>query len=157
MAKLRNKQVKVDSTFDMGGQTLSNIANPTPGSQEAATANYVDAAIGAVDNSVPTTADKGLIPAVCADLGVNVGAPTGLFITATPSNDSYVTVVVNGQLQRVGDGVKTKDCYFSADAGTTAKAIAAIVATDELIWVANAANADFPLDALDVIDLNYNV
>lgn len=79
------------------------------------------------------------------------GQTTGVSITNTPSG--YVQVFVNGLMQRLSDGDKTKDCYFSADAGVTAKAISAIVGTDTLYW--NGSIAGFQLAVTDIIDLNY--
>jgi len=64
-------------------------------------------------------------------------------------------VLVRGVQYRLGDGVKTKDCYFSGDAGVTARAIMSIVPGDELFW--NALISAVPLDPTDVIDLNYSV
>lgn len=100
----------------------------------------------------PTTANKDMTASVtttdfdlaCADT-----------IDLTPVNDGNVAVRVNGLGVALGDGVKTKDCYFSGDGGTTARAIAAIVAGDLLYWVGSVAN--YQLDANDRIDFDYNV
>lgn len=82
-------------------------------------------------------------------------ATTGITMSVTPGNDSYVKVHVNGISYTVGDGVKTKDCYFSDDAGTTAKAIASIVSGDQLIW--NGLVTGFDLETSDIINLGYTV
>ncbi len=74
-------------------------------------------------------------------------------IVSTPDSDSYVEVLVGGIMVEVGDGVKTKDCYFSDDGGTTARAIEDIAAGDELFW--NGSIAGYELDAGFVIDFNY--
>jgi phage-related tail fiber protein len=74
-------------------------------------------------------------------------------IALTPANGGYVMVMVNGNQETLGDGVKTRSCYFSADSGTTAKAIASIVAGDLLYWVGSVAG--YQLDATDIIDFNY--
>jgi len=100
--------------------------------------------------AMPTTGDKELTPAVTD----GDDSDTGLAITNTPNGDGMVCVFVNGGLQTLGDGVKTKDCYFTDDAGATAMAIADIVATNELYW--NGAIAEFDLDADDQVDLLYN-
>ncbi len=78
---------------------------------------------------------------------------TGLTITNTPWDNSYVIVKVNGWSYVLGDGVKTADCYFSGDGGTTARLISDIVAGDELIW--NGETALFSLDADDRVDFDY--
>lgn len=81
-------------------------------------------------------------------------------ISATPAasnnaNGAYVAVRVNGIGYTVGDGVRTKDCYFSGDGGATARAFGAIVATDKLYW--NGSIAGFQLAAsTDIIDFLYD-
>jgi hypothetical protein len=74
-------------------------------------------------------------------------------IVSTPLQDAYVRVLVNGIGVTVGDGVKTKDCYFSADGGTTAKSIANIAAGDTLYWVGSVAL--YQLATTDTIDFDY--
>ncbi len=74
-------------------------------------------------------------------------------ISATPANDGYVEVKINGVLEAVGDGVKTKSCYFSSDSGTTAKSIANIASGDSLYW--NGSIAGYQLKATDRVDLSY--
>lgn len=82
----------------------------------------------------------------------DVACSTG--ITATPANNSYVMVFVNGIKVTLGNGVKTNcDCYFSADGGTTAKAISAIIATDLLYWIGS--YAGYELATTDRIDFEY--
>jgi hypothetical protein len=78
---------------------------------------------------------------------------TGITIEYTPYADSRVEVKINGIAVNLGNGVKTKDCYFSNDAGTTARLIKDISAGDELYW--NGINAGFALDPLDDIDFTY--
>lgn len=103
---------------------------------------------------------------VHTEVGVNTGndkdltssntsgnySPTGIYITYTPFADSDVSVRINGIEVNLG-GNKLKECYFSADGGTTARAIADIIAGDQLIW--NGVIAGFELDGLDDIDLAY--
>mgnify|MGYP003351818403 CR=1 FL=1 len=73
---------------------------------------------------------------------------------AAPALTSYVEVKVNGINYVVGNGVKTKDCYFSGDSGSTARAFGAIASGDYLYW--NGSVAGFQLDTNDVIDFLYN-
>lgn len=82
-------------------------------------------------------------------------AATAVTLVSTPSNDAYVRVFVNGIGVNLGDGVRTKDCYFSSDGGTTAKTIANIAAGDSLYWVQSVAL--YNLAATDVIDFDYAV
>ena len=81
------------------------------------------------------------------------GDSSGVTIAAAPAG--MVNVVVNGIMQELGQGVKTKDCYFSADGGTTARALTAIAANDTLYW--NGSVAGFQLDANDKITLSYEL
>lgn len=101
--------------------------------------------------AAPTEDDKAQNPTATA--GDN--ASTGVTIMNTPSGDSYVEVLVNGVQYELGDGVKTKDTYFSNDGGTTARTIETISSNDELFWNGNIAG--FDLVTTDEIDFNYNV
>ena len=78
---------------------------------------------------------------------------TTLTITETPAIGSYVRVFVNGISYILGNGVKTKDCYFTNDAGVTARAINAIFAGDAFYW--NGTIAGFDLSVADRIDFDY--
>lgn len=100
---------------------------------------------------VPTTSDKGR----AASATTGDGQTSGLTISNTPANSGYVAVLVNGQQQVLGDGVKTKDCYFSVDGGTTARAISAIVSGDTLYW--NGITSGWNLATTDIIDFDYDV
>lgn len=101
---------------------------------------------------VPTSSNKEMAAnATTADFQV----ATATTIVSTPANDGYVEVMVNGSMQRVGNGVRTKDCYFSSDGGATAKTIANITAGDTLYWVGSVAS--WQLATTDLIDFNYNV
>lgn len=109
--------------------------------------NWVEA-FSALTGSTPTIDDKDVIPsATSGDF-----QPTGVTITNTPQG--YVDVKLNGKSYSVGNGIKTKDCYFSPDGGITARTIATIVAGDELIWNGTIAVSD--LDTQDIISLMYN-
>lgn len=99
----------------------------------------------------PTSANKSMAASVTTADGQSACATP---ITNTPASGSYVRVVVNGLNQTLGDGDKTHDCYFSADTGTTAKAMTAIVATDVLYW--NGSIAGYQLAVTDKIDFEYN-
>ncbi len=107
--------------------------------------------VGGGSSDLLSQLDKDVSPT--ATSGDN--ASTGVTIGSTPANDSYVKVKVNGNEQVVGDGVKTKDCYFSDDAGATAKTISDISSGDEVFW--NGLVARFDLETSDVISLGYVV
>lgn len=101
--------------------------------------------------SAPTSDDKNLAPASTS----GDGSATGLTITHDPVGDGYVIIRINGVQVDIGDGVKTREAYFSDDGGTTAKAFAAITIGDELIW--NGVIAGFELTGGDDCDFDYDV
>lgn len=76
-------------------------------------------------------------------------------LASTAASHAYIEVKVNGAQQEVGDGVKTKDCYFSVDSGTTARAFSAITAGDTLYWVGSVAG--FQLSVTDKVSFFYAV
>jgi hypothetical protein len=82
------------------------------------------------------------------------GDAAGITITYTPYEDSNVLVEVNGLGANLGDGVKTKDCYFSGDGGATARPIKDIEAGDGLYW--NGSIAGFELEDTDLVDIIYD-
>jgi hypothetical protein len=115
---------------------------------------YLDAIGGgsvSVKEGINTYLDKNINP--IATSGDN--APTGVAITYSPYYDSYVMVEVNGISAEVGDGVKTKACYFSGNNGLTAVAIEEIRSGDQLIW--NGQISGYDLEIGDQINLIYEV
>ena len=80
---------------------------------------------------------------------------TATTLASTPGAGSYVRVFVNGVAYRLGNGVKTLDCYFSGDSGSTARAAGAIAAGDTLYWVGSVAG--FQLASTDKIEFDYVV
>jgi len=79
---------------------------------------------------------------------------TASTVAATPALGGYVGVRVNGVHYLVGDGTKIGvDCYFSGDAGATARAMSAIIAGDTLRW--NGSVVGFQLAVTDKIDFAY--
>jgi hypothetical protein len=131
---------------DTAAAVAVGTANAQGSSESLARADHVH------DSPAPTTANKEMSCSVTSSDG---DAATATAITSTPALDSYVAVLVNGISYTVGDGVKTKDCYFSNDGGTTARSISAIAATDTCHW--NGSIAGFQLAASDTIDFNYIV
>lgn len=100
-------------------------------------------------NGILTYVDKNVNPeATSGD-----SAPTGITMSYSPYQDSYVTVEVNGISVEIGDGLKDKDAYFSGDNGVTATTIEEIRLGDELFWNGNIAG--FDLETGDEINLIY--
>jgi hypothetical protein len=101
-----------------------------------------------------TIVDKGLNPSAT----VGDDADTGLTISLTPPESSYVEVVVNGLSYIVGNGVKTESCYFE---DPTVPGVARfftganrITSGDKLIW--NGLINEFNLEIDDTISLHYS-
>lgn len=109
----------------------------------------ISVAVGGVSAAVPTASDKAQNPSATTGNGQD----SALDITGTPAGDSYVQVLVNGVAVELGDGVTTKDCYFSVDGGTTPRAVSAIAAADSFFW--NGTVAGYDLAATDEVDFNY--
>jgi hypothetical protein len=101
---------------------------------------------------VPTLLNKNM---VCLVTAADFNQATATVVAATPALDSYVQVLLNGVQQPVGDGVRTRNCYFSGDAGTNARAISAIAVGDTIHWVGSVAGHE--LAVTDVLDLNFLV
>lgn len=80
-------------------------------------------------------------------------APTGIIMSYSPYQDSYVTIEVNGISVELGDGVTDKDTYFAGSGPGNATRIEEIRAGDELYW--NGDIAGFDLEAGDEINLIY--
>ena len=135
------KQVTV---LDADGRIINEVGTPSI-STDGANKGYVDGEV-----STPTLDDKLQNPSATS----GDESTTGLTISNTPANDSHVLVFVNGASVEVGDGVKTVDCYFSSDGGTTARTIANITSGDTLYW--NGVIAGFDLAATDVVEFDYN-
>lgn len=114
-------------------------------------ADIVAGAGGGSGGGAPTADDKDLTPASTS----GDGSATGITLSNQTFGTSYVSVFVNGLLVTLGNGVKSKDCYFSPDGGTTARAVSDIAKTDELIW--NGTIAGYDLDSSDRVDLEYDV
>ena len=78
---------------------------------------------------------------------------TGLLLTDIPIKNSQLIIVVNGVISTLGNGVKTRDCFFSRDAGVHAIPFNDIEAGDELYW--NGDVTGFELDFFDNICMHY--
>lgn len=132
----------------LGGQKMYQLTTPdtlTPTTQlNWSITNFLQ-------SPTPTTSNKN----ATASVTTTDFQTSGISISNTPNNGSYVKVFVNGQLQRLGNGIRTLDCYFSSDGGTTAKTFSAIASGDILYWVGSVAG--FQLNSTMIIDLDYNV
>ena len=104
---------------------------------------------GGVAETGVATREQGAPNVTTAD-----GDDTGLAIANTPFGDGDVTITVNGLGVDLGDGAKDEACYFSGDSGTTARAIADVVAGDTLHWMGSIAG--YELDGTDEIDIKYD-
>lgn len=113
------------------------------------TKGYVD--IVSSSTSISSTSDKNIL--ILSTYSIDMSA-TGVLISNIPKG--YVEVVVNGQVQKVGNGVTSSvDCYFSSDSGSTSLPFSSIVSGSELIW--NGITSGFILEPGDYISLLYSV
>lgn len=158
-------KLAADSGLQLTGAGLDELAvNPEDfageGLEEDASDNLqvqivntsINRSASGIKSAVPTTNDKQLdTNSISTD-----GQDTGIDITSAPAAGSEPKVLVNGIKMVVGNGVKTKDFYFSGDGGSTARAWGAIVASDSLYF--NAVIAGFNLvNGTHKIDLDYVV
>lgn len=114
--------------------------------------DFTNIQVTGASSGILTPADKELTPLPTAAANHQ---STGIHISATPVPGSNVSVYVNGQRLAVGDGVRTKDCYFSADGGNSARAMLNIVAGDTLYF--NSLIAGYTLSNVDRVTLDYQV
>jgi len=82
-------------------------------------------------------------------------SPTGIFPSEDPYEDTGFYVMVNGQIVELGDGVKTKDCYFTSDGGTTADLIKNIGTQSHLYW--NGSISTYDLSTDDSVSFQYEI
>lgn len=79
---------------------------------------------------------------------------TTIELGSSPSIYSRVEVLVNGQKQKLGDGVSTQDAYFVSPGQTsTPLNLNSLSSGDLLVW--NALNAGFELDTGDDVEIIY--
>lgn len=78
---------------------------------------------------------------------------TGLTVISTPTGSGVFHVFVNGVRVVVGNGSKTEDCYFTGDAGVSARSWGAIADGDAFYW--NTTIAGYDLDVNDRVTFLY--
>jgi hypothetical protein len=137
-----------EGTANAGKRFAQTTANPTIGSSNIVWVDIGSGTAAAFD----TSSNKQMAASLTTADGQSACSTT---IASTPGNHGYVQVFVNGLHEVVGDGVKTKSCYFSADGGTTARTIANIASGDTLYW--NGSIAGYQLATTDIIDFDYAV
>ena len=75
---------------------------------------------------------------------------TGITLSFTPNDYSRIEVYVNGQKQRLGDGVtQSVDCYFEA----SGKLLVDLVSSDQLYW--NGIFSGYDLSTTDSVEIVY--
>ena len=76
--------------------------------------------------------------------------PTGITLSYTPNSYSRIEVYVNGQKQRLGDGVtQSVDCYFDSNG----KQLINLTTGDELYW--NGLFTGYELSTADSVEIVY--
>ena len=137
-----------EGTANAGKRFAQVTPNPTIGTSNIV---FVDIGTGTAA-AFATTSNKAMAASLTTADGQSACATT---LAATPGNHAYIQIFVNGLHEVLGDGVKTKSCYFSADGGTTARTIANIASGDTLYW--NGSIAGYQLATTDIIDFDYAV
>jgi len=138
---------EIDETAAYGFTTAtSTTQSPGDNDTSLATTAYADAAAAAIATGVISANEREETSAVTS----GDGAVTGITLTATPKGD--IRLQING-LGEIIAGDKLSAAYFSADSGTTARALGAAVSGDELIW--NGVVAGYELAATDDVALLY--
>jgi hypothetical protein len=116
---------------------------------------WVDTGVG-TPAAFDTASNKAMTASVTtADFQIATVTTLAFKPSGIGSASSYVRVQVNGIGINIGDGVKTKESYFSADSGATAKTIANLATGDSLYWVGSVAG--YQLAATDSVDFDYAV
>lgn len=111
---------------------------------------------------VPTSENKNMD---ANDTNVDGDKATDIKMLNTPSDGSYIEVLLNGiqikveNVAIIGNDV-TSPCYFSNEGGTThtnrnIRKLSEVQENDELFWVGS--NIGYELDSDDKIDFNYNI
>lgn len=142
----RDGSVPLTGDLDLGSNKITGLASAVS-STDAATLQQLEDLAGIVASS-----NKNMSP---TDTSGNFYG-SGLAMSATPLEHSYVQVYVNGIKIKIADGDRTAgEAYFSDDSGATAKLIADIASGDMLFW--NGIIAGYDLDTSDKVDFDYMV
>ncbi len=126
-------------TFSVNNELIVSIDNSTlqiNPSGQLFVAGGGSSPVYQVQNSIITSGDN---------------QPTGLTLSSTPTPFSRIQVFINGQLQILGNGDATKDCYFWD--GFTAVSFNNLSIGNELYW--NGITSGFNLDTNDSIQVVY--
>jgi hypothetical protein len=139
-AGARNWHVQYRETLKNINTAIDDVAGLVPGASQ------------------PTADDKKMSPS--GSTAGNGAIVPGISISNTPASGGYVRVYANGigvSLANGGSAAATVaagyECFFSGDAGATARLIADIVAADVLVW--NGGVAGYDVDTVDIIDFDY--
>lgn len=93
-------------------------------------------------------------PAAASATASTDNTTTGIALTETPAGNSSILVYINGILEELGANAVSSALYFSADSGSTAKALNAAVLGDTLY--VNPTVLGYNLTAEDKISLVYS-
>jgi hypothetical protein len=147
---LNTQEQTVNVTGDIV-QSVTGESGVTASTTNGAVTVGID--YSALQVSVPIEKDKNL--QTTGTTGNN--SNTSIRIGATPVNNGYVGVSVNGVWYVVGNNTTTDvDCYFSSDGSAGGvRAIVDIEQDDYLVW--NGVDSGFDLDENDTISLYYNI
>lgn len=83
-------------------------------------------------------------------------ADTGLTVIGAPITGTYVSVLVDGLMRRVADGMldlHVSDCYFTSSDGSNIRELGRVAAGDRLYW--NGVTAKMDLSTTSRVDFFY--
>jgi len=143
-------QTNISNKFDKSGGTITGPTFFTNG----LTANTISATTYYnLPKSIPYSNNKSHVTSATT-VGDNFN--TGVRLSGSPIANSYVGVTINGINVEVGNGVITKDCYFSSN-GTSGgvRNFSGITTGDYFMW--NTTISEYDLDSTDIISFYYNI
>lgn len=147
--KIRNKQLLINSDFDINAQRLINVANPINLSDAINKDYFLSGITNKIEGFDISLANMNLY----ANSGTTIFLAVSTAIVSIP--ETIPRVEVNGIPVSIGNGTKLSDCFFSNDDGITAKTLTNISQGDYLYW--NSDTATFDLESDDIIDIIYYI
>ena len=160
-SKTLNGSYTITGNTTIGGQMKATSVSATTISTPSFTANNGGITATTVSattyynlpKSIPYSNNKSHVTSATT-VGDNFN--TGVRLSGSPIANSYVGVTINGINVEVGNGVITKDCYFSSN-GTSGGVInfSGITTGDYFMW--NTTISEYDLDSTDIISFYYNI
>jgi hypothetical protein len=140
----------IDASDSNAGKLVS-VSDIAAFLADTTTITATDGKLSVVPSGGETQRDITTTPSAVA---ANATGSTGLTISATPAQDGFVQVFINGIMYNLGAATNS-EVFFSDDAGETAKTIANIASGDTLFFCGSTCGHSLETD--DVIQLVYQI